>query len=71
MRNKRFVELVGASSQSISDALDNALKDTRGVKPSYQILEARSETIKGQRRYQVRLKIPLKTGIANDARATN
>ncbi len=57
MKNKRFVELSGASTQSISHALENALEKSK-EKKHYQILEASSRSVRGQRHYQVTLKIP-------------
>lgn len=57
MRNKRFVELIGASTQSMSHALENALEQSK-EKKKYQILEASSRSIRGQRHYQITLKVP-------------
>ncbi len=56
MLNKRFVELVGNSTLSIHDALENALQSTH-KKNAYRILEARSQSKKGFRQYQVTIKV--------------
>lgn len=59
MKKKRVTDLVGASTESMNDALKNALAGINDPKDDYEVLEALSNNTKGKKNYQITLKVNL------------